>query len=413
MRLVLTTSPYCPRLSKQGCPVMFTDAPKPESDSAFHECMFCRSFYMIALVILTILSSTISAQESASPVSKSFDFRNGALGWQAGFADYPPATDKDDLYELRAEIRSLPPELGLNGTGFYIQGSNRSDDLFMFIKRRLDSADGIVAGQTYQITFTLVFASNAPSGCGGIGGPPGEGVTLKAGASPAEPIALFDASPLPSSLRMNVDKGNQSQGGIAASTTGNIANGRPCDLGPYPFVSIQRTHQHTSLVNANSKGELWLLVGTDSGFEGFTSLYYQRIDVTLTPVSPPPPPVLLTDQSTERAAALHSVTLMREPFPVVSQQNFFSLDQRTRVTLFAYNLELKTGEGLSAITAQAEDSQHRIYTLPVEATSEVPNFSWITQVTVKLPEELQNVGDVWVSVSLRGIASNKELIRIN
>jgi hypothetical protein len=103
---------------------------------------------------------------------------------------------------------------------------------------------------------------------------------------------------------------------------------------------------------------------------------------------------------------------MREPFPVVSQQNFFSSDQRTRVTLFAYNLELKAGEGVSAITAQAEDSQHRIYTLPVEAISEVPNFGWITQVTVKLPDELQNVGDVWVSVSLRGIASNKELIRI-
>ena len=29
-------------------------------------------------------------------------------------------------------------------------------------------------------------------------------------------------------------------------------------------------------------GALWLLVGTDSGFEGLTALYYQRIEVTLT-----------------------------------------------------------------------------------------------------------------------------------
>jgi hypothetical protein len=367
--------------------------------------------YFIAFVILMIFSSSVSAQESASPVSKSFDFRNGALGWQAGFADYPPSTDKDGFYELKAEIRSLPAELGVSGTGFYIQGANHSDDLFMFMKRRLDTADGMIAGQTYQVTFALVFASNAPSGCGGIGGPPGEGVYLKAGASPAEPLALLDTSPLASCLRMNVDHGGASQGGIAASTTGNIANGRPCDLGPYPFVSIQRTHQHTSLVNANSKGELWLLVGTDSGFEGFTSLYYQRIDVTLAPVSTPPPPVLLIDQSTERAAALDSVMLVKEPFPVISAQNFSS-DQRTRLTLFAYNLELKAGEGLSAITAQAEDSQHRIYTLPVEALSEVPNFSWITQVTVKLPDRLQGTGDVWVSTSLRGVSSNKALIRI-
>jgi hypothetical protein len=113
-------------------------------------------------------------------VSISFDFRNGALGWQAGFAEYPPTTDKNGFYELLAEVRTLPPELGVNGTGFYIQGNNHSDDLFMFMKRRLNSADGIVAGQTYQISFTLVFASSAQSGCFGIGGSPGDSVGLKA-----------------------------------------------------------------------------------------------------------------------------------------------------------------------------------------------------------------------------------------
>ena len=369
-----------------------------------------------ALLALVIFTPVAFAQGTPSPVSVSFDFRNGSLGWEAGFADYSPATDKNGFYELKAEIRNLPPELGVSGTGFYIQGNNHSDDLFMFLKRRLNSADGIVAGQAYQITFMLVFASNAESGCVGAGGSPGDGVTLKAGASPAEPKALFasvTSDPRDSAyLRMNVDKSDQSQGGIAASVSGNIANGRPCDYGPYPYVSIQRTHQHTSLVNANSKGELWLLVGTDSGFEALTGLYYQRIDVTLTPVSPPPPPVLLTNQNTGRAAAVDSITLMREPFAVMSSQNFFSSDQHTRVTLFGYNLELKNGEDLSAITAQAEDLQHRIYTLPVEAAREVPDFNWITGVTVRLPDELQGTGDVAVSISLRGIASNKVPVSI-
>jgi hypothetical protein len=374
-------------------------------------------FSRLIVVVLALVNFTpfILAQGTPSPVSISFDFRNGSLGWEAGFADYPPATD-NGFYQLKAEIRTLPPELGVNGTGFYVQGNNHSDDLFMFMKRRLDSADGIVAGQTYQITFTLIFASNAESGCLGVGGAPGESVTLKAGASPAEPKALyapisFDPRSIPN-LRMNVDKSNQSQGGIAASVTGDIANGRPCDFGPYPYVSRQRTHQHTSLVNANSKGELWLLVGTDSGYEGGTGLYYQRIDVTLTPVSPAAPPVLLTAQNTGRAAAMDSVTLMREPFSVTSPQNLFSLDRRTRVTLFGYNLELKNGEGLSAITAEAEDPQHRVYSLPVEATREVPDFTWITGVTVKLPDELQGVGEVSVKIRLRGVASNSALVTI-
>src|SRR6266571_4731200 len=149
----------------------------------------------IVLLVLITFTAVALAQGTPSPVSISFDFRNGAQGWQAGFADYPPATDKNGFYELLAEIRTLPAELGTSGTGFYIQGNNHSDDLFMFLKRRLDSSDGIVAGQTYQITFTLVFASNAPSGCVGVGGSPGDGVTLKAGASPAEPLALLTPPP--------------------------------------------------------------------------------------------------------------------------------------------------------------------------------------------------------------------------
>ena len=364
---------------------------------------------LVTLVLIAHVPGAL-AQGTPPPVSISFDFRNGSLGWEAGFADYPPATDKNDLFGLRAEIRSLPPELGVSGTGFYIQGINRSDDLFMFMKRRLTSSDGIVAGQTYQVNFTLVFASDAQSGCVGVGGAPDVG--LKAGATPAEPIALLDNSPLFAWLRMNVGKGGEGYGDLAASTTGSTANGIPCGSQPTKYVSIQRNHQHTSLVNANSRGELWLLVGTDSAYEGKTGLYYQRIDVTLTPVSPPPAPVLLTDQKTGRAAAVDSVSLLKEPFLVKSELNFFSLDQRTRVTLFGYNLELKNGENLSAITVQAEDSQHRIYSLPVEAAVEIPQFIWIKQVTIKLPDELQGLGDVSIRIALRGVTSNAAVISI-
>ena len=377
--------------------------------------MRLRHLLIIASLLLITFSFRTLAQGTPSPVSVSFDFRNGALGWQAGFARYPPDTDRDGFYQLLAEMRSLPPELGVNGTGFYIQGNNHSDALVMFMKRRLSADDGIVAGQSYQVNFTIVFASSAPTGCFGAGGSPGDSVNLRAGASPAEPLALLGIFRPFRDLEMNVDiggGGGPNKDGLAASFAGTIANGLPCDLGPHPWVSIQRSHQHTTLVNANSRGELWLLVATDSGFEGLTALYYQRIDVTLTPVSPPPAPVLLTDQNTGRAAALDSVTLMREPFSVSSSQNFFSSDQRTRVTLFGYNLELKNGEGLSAISVQAEDSQHRIFALPVEATREVPDFNWITGVTVKLPDELQGVGDVLVSISLRGIASDKALVSI-
>ncbi|HSS21116.1 MAG TPA: hypothetical protein VLL54_13665 [Pyrinomonadaceae bacterium] len=364
---------------------------------------------ILLLLALLVLTSDTQAQQT---ITVSFDFRNGAQGWEAGFADYSPATDKNDIYQLRGEIRNLPPEVG-PGTGFYLQGDNHSDDLFMFLKRRIIAAEGIVAGQPYQVRFDLAFASNAQSGCVGVGGSPGDGVTLKAGATPAEPLALLDRSPPFGLLRMNVEKANQVQGGLAASTTGSIANGVPCGSAPVSYVSIQRTHQHTSIVNANSRGELWLLVGTDSGFEALTALYFQRINVTLTPVSVPPAPALLIEQNTGRAVALESVTLLSEPFPVTSGRNLFSSDRRTRLTLFAYYLELKNGEDASAITVQAEDSQHRFFELPVEGVREVPKFDWISAVTVRLPDELAGVGDVHVKVSLRGVAGNQALVSIN
>jgi hypothetical protein len=366
------------------------------------------------LVFFVAFSGVALAQGTPAPITVSYDFRNGAQGWQAGFADYPPATD-DGFYDLKAEIRSLPPELGINGTGFYIQGNNHSDDLFMFLKRRLSSADGVVVGMSYEITFKIVFASRAPTGCGGVGGSPGESVYLKAGASPAEPLALLTPPPTDprffSHLRMNVDKSDQSQSGIAASVVSDIANGRPCEQSSNQYVSLERVHQHTSLVNANSNGELWLLVGTDSGFEALTAIYYQRIDVTLTPITPPDP-VLFERVNSIRAAVLDSATLVTDPLPVISTRNFFSSAQHTHVTLFAYNLELRQGETLSQITVGAQDENRLFYELPVVAVHEVPNFRWIKQVTVKLPDEVKDLRAVLVWINLRGRESNKSLLSL-
>jgi hypothetical protein len=131
---------------------------------------------------------------------------------------------------------------------------------------------------------------------------------------------------------------------------------------------------------------------------------------TITP-SAAAPPTLLTQANTNRAIALDSVTFTRDPFAVFNSLNF-SFDQRTRVMLFATGLELMPGESLSVVTAQAEDSAHRIFPLTVEYVGKVPNFDWYTQVNVRLPDELAGAGDVLVSVSLRGAVSNKVVVGI-
>jgi hypothetical protein len=42
-------------------------------------------------------------------------------------------------------------------------------------------------------------------------------------------------------------------------------------------------------VSADSEGWVWLIVGTDSGFEGLSTFYYARISYTLKIVESPNP----------------------------------------------------------------------------------------------------------------------------
>ena len=40
-------------------------------------------------------------------------------------------------------------------------------------------------------------------------------------------------------------------------------------------------------VTTNSQGQVWLIVGTDSGFEGLSGFYYAEVNYTLTALEPP------------------------------------------------------------------------------------------------------------------------------
>ena len=362
----------------------------------------------ITLALLLLLSASAPAQTNSN-VSVSFDFRQGAQGWQAGFADYSTLTNLDS-FDFRTEIRSLPPELNRAGTGFYIQGQNRSDDLFMFLKRKLGPTDGLVAGQKYQLYFTIVVASNAQSGCPGAGGSPGDSVGLKAGAAPIDPVPVLDAN---STWRMNVNKGAPpGPGELVTTLVSTIANGLPCNLQSTPYVSLTRHHLHQRLVTANSAGELWLLLGTDSGFEGLTGLYYQSIDVLLVPMTQwPSAPIVLQQASSQDGVVIDSVTHIAAPFAIDNIHNFSS-DQRTRLVLFVSQLGLAAGEGPSVVTVQAEDAQHRTFPLTVEFVAALATFNWLDQVVVRLPDELRNAGDIRITVTVHGTTSNAATVRM-
>lgn len=173
-----------------------------------------------------------------------------------------------------------------------------------------------------------------------------------------------------------------------------------------PWIKI--TSGDTS---ANGNSKVNFSVATNDGHFRSATLVVAGQPFTVTQ-DPGLAPALLTVEASQKTLALDSVTFVRDPFSVRTGHNF-SQDQRRRVTLFAANVELLPGENVSALTVLAEDSQHRVFPLTVEYVGRVPGYDWLTQINVKLPDELENAGDVSLSIKLRGLSSNKAMLSIS
>ncbi|MGS2741128.1 hypothetical protein [Sinomicrobium sp. M5D2P17] len=203
-----------------------------------------------------------------NPKTVDFHFSEDAEGWSGDFADYPEG--EEDFYELEFGYAPLPEPLDDSEGALRQIGNNHSDDLFMFIKRKITGLD---PNREYRVYFDIRIASNAPEGSVGIGGSPAESVFIKAGAVKDEPEKKVGENDY---FEMNIDKGNQSQPGKDMINIGDFSNETDNDT----YVIVQRGNTDPFTATSNANGELWLVLGTDSGFEGTTTIYYDSISVT-------------------------------------------------------------------------------------------------------------------------------------
>ncbi|HEU4767189.1 MAG TPA: DUF1800 domain-containing protein [Pyrinomonadaceae bacterium] len=122
-------------------------------------------------------------------------------------------------------------------------------------------------------------------------------------------------------------------------------------------------------------------------------------------------PILISQAASTRAIALELATLKAEPFALTSSVNY-SADNRTRICIFAMDLELLPGEGANAFSADVQDGNGKIYPLRVEHVGQVPNFPGITMVVVRLADDLGDAGDVLLRLNLHGMSSNRVRVAI-
>ncbi|PWT81241.1 MAG: hypothetical protein C5B44_04105 [Acidobacteria bacterium] len=121
--------------------------------------------------------------------------------------------------------------------------------------------------------------------------------------------------------------------------------------------------------------------------------------------------LILTEENSQRAAALDSVQLMRDSLPVNTDLNFSS-DHTTRVAFFVIGLRLNWGEPASAIVATAEDSHGNVWPLTVESANDVSTGLWLEQVVVKLNNQITAAGDYKIKFTLHGTSSNTVLLAL-
>ena len=117
--------------------------------------------------------------------------------------------------------------------------------------------------------------------------------------------------------------------------------------------------------------------------------------------------ILTTDSANQPLARIRVAS---KALLSLSTKNFSS-DQRTRLVLLIANLIWYRGRHITRHRT-ARDGQSNLVTLTVESVRRVPGFDWVTQVVVKLPDELANLNQVQLSVTARGRTSNEVPIQI-
>lgn len=223
--------------------------------------------FLVMLVSLTGCSDDDDSVDTGGAMEVTYDFNAGLDGWEADFADYP--VDEETFYELGYEHGPLPEPLDQDQNSLKQSGNNHSDDLFMFIKRKMT---GLEPNRSYDLTFDLEFATNAPDNSFGVGGSPASSVYIKAGASQTQPSKEVDFEDI---YRMNIDKGNQASEGEDMINLGDFSNGS--EDATYALKALNNEDPFT--VQSDENGELWVIIGTDSGFEATTTIYYNKISI--------------------------------------------------------------------------------------------------------------------------------------
>jgi hypothetical protein len=217
----------------------------------------------------TFLSKTVTIETDFNQVT----LANPTDGWVTVFAQYPESDS--EFYELTSGIQNLPQPLDQSKKAFMLSGNNHSDALQMWLVKQLS---GLKPDSKYSIETEVELASKYPDGSVGIGGSPGNSVHL---------VSKFATNgyTLENKKGSNIDlvltKIESNSESVMSIDLGDVSI--PSDQYIYKLITRKKSSD-ANVILTDHQGKVWAVIGTWSGFEGISTLYYTRIKFTLSKI---------------------------------------------------------------------------------------------------------------------------------
>jgi len=159
--------------------------------------------------------------------------------------------------------------------GYLLSSDNsQTGNIFMGLVKEIQATPST----TYALNFTVDFLTNVAAGCAGIGASPGDNVYVEVGASGSNPaVAYTGSSGLYEFHNLNVN--------VNLTVAGSFGSDALTDCyDSSKYVSKELSTSTNYPVTSDKNGNIWLMVGTNSFFEGTTAVYWQNLKAHLTPV---------------------------------------------------------------------------------------------------------------------------------
>ena len=215
------------------------------------------SFKILLIGLLLFFSGCMSQMDDNEPqvvdLLTAFDFENGSQGWEGGISDYPLNYPDSAQYKVGNDI--LANSLSSDSKGLTISADNPSGELFYYFKRKVSDLE---PNQNYRLDFEfLVYAQVAGSGDGEL--------FLKIGATNFVPELITQTSGKAGDcIALNIDKGaSNSDSGLDVVNIGSVKE----FTGNTPEVISGNSFDFPIEVVADANGEVWLIIGVDSGIK--------------------------------------------------------------------------------------------------------------------------------------------------